>query len=120
MPLRDLPAFPNGPPAATRSFSRSDRLTVFGEVYDNAHTGAAHEVWITTTIRNATGGILRTTTGRGSSPELASLTGIHKFSGRISLADLAPGPYVIRVDARGDLGDRRSASREIQILVTSP
>jgi hypothetical protein len=42
----------------------------------------------------------------------------HKFIARIPLADLTPGPYVIHVDARGDFGDRPSASHDIQILVT--
>jgi len=110
--------FPNGPPAATRSFSRSDQLMVFGEVYDNARTTAAHEVSITTTLRNAAGVIQRTTMGRGSSVEPSARSAVHKFSARMPLADLTPGGYVIRVEARGDFGDRPSASRDIQILVT--
>jgi hypothetical protein len=36
----------------------------------------------------------------------------------VPLADIAPGRYVIRVDAGGDFGDRPLASRDIQILVT--
>jgi VWFA-related protein len=119
MPLGiQAPTFSDGPPAATRSFSRTDRLTVFGEVYDNARTGAAHEVSITTTLRSATGGILRTTTGLGSSSEPAARSAVYRFSARLPLADLTPGLYAIRVEAQGDFGGRPSVSREIQILVT--
>ena len=113
------PAFPIGAPAATRSFSQKDEpLTLFGEVYDNARTGAAREVSITTTLRNATGGVVRTITSRGSPVEPDARTGVSRFIARIPLADLTPGRYVIHVEAGGDVGDRPSASRDIQILVT--
>ena len=119
MPIgTQAPAFPAGPPAATRSFSQSDQLTVFGEVYDNARTDAAHEVSITTTLRNATGVLLRATTSRGSSLEPDARSAVHKFIARMPLADLTSGRYVIHVEARGDVGDRPSASRDIEILVT--
>jgi VWFA-related protein len=118
MPLgTQAPAFPNGPPAATRSFARHDQLMVFGEVYDSARTGA-HEVSITTTLRNGSGVPVRTTTGRGALAG-AGRGAIHKFTARMPLADLAPGQYVIRVEAQGDFGDRPSAARDIQILVTA-
>ncbi len=119
MPLgTQAPAFPIGAPAATRSFSqKDDPLTLFGEVYDNARTGA-REVSITTTLRNATGVVVRTTTSRGSSVEPDGRSGVSRFIARMPLADLAPGRYVIHVEARGDVGDRPSASRDIQILVT--
>jgi len=118
MPLRtQATEFPNGPPAATRNFARNDQLMVFGEVYDNVRTSAAHEVSITTTLRSATGVIQRTTTGRGTL-ESGARSAVHKFSARMPLADLTPGAYVVRVEARGDFGDRPLASRDIQILVT--
>ena len=61
---------------------------------------------------------MRTTTGRGASAG-AARGAIHKFTARMPLADLAPGQYVIRVEARSDFGDRPSASRDIQIIVTA-
>ena len=120
MPLgTQAPAFPAGAPAATRSFSPKDPLTLFGEVYDNARTDAAREVSITTTLRNTTGVVVRTATSRGVTPEPNTRSGVSRFVARIPLADLTPGRYVIHVDARGDFGDRPSASRDIQILVTA-
>jgi hypothetical protein len=119
MPIRtEALAFPSGPPAARRSFSQGDQLTVFGEVYDNARTDAARAASMTTTLRNATGAVVRTTTSRVSPPAQDARSAVFRFISRVPLADIAPGRYVIRVDARGDFGDRPSASRDIQILVT--
>jgi hypothetical protein len=117
MPIRtEAPTFPNGPPAATRSFSQRDQLLVFGEVYDNARSDASRGVAITTTLRNASGAVVRTTSSRGSSP--GAEPAVHKFTARVALTNLAPGPYVLRVEARGEAGDRPSASRDIQVVVT--
>ena len=118
MPIRtEALAFPSGPPAARRSFSQGDQLTVFGEVYDNARTDAAREASMTATLRNATGAVVRTTTSRVS-PAQDARSAVFRFISRVPLADIAPGRYVIRVDAGGDFGDRPSAARDIQILVT--
>jgi hypothetical protein len=119
--LTQAPAFPAGSPVATRSFALKDQLTVFGEVYDNARTDAAHEVSMTTTLRNATGVVVRSSVGadlKVGPYQSDARSGVHKFIARMPLADLTPGPYVIHVDARGDFGDRPTASRDIQILVT--
>src|SRR4051812_31542544 len=113
-------AFLPGPPMATRSFSQTEQLTVFGEVYDNARTGPAHEVTITTTLSSATGARLRTTTDTRSSLETDPRSGGYTFVAGMPLDDLSPGIYVIHVEARGDFADRPTAARDIQILVTAP
>ena len=119
MPIRtEAPAFPSGPPAVTRSFSPKDQLTVFGEVYDNTRTGTAQGVSMTTTLRNATGVALRTTTSRAASAAADARAGVSRFIARMPLADLPAGRYVLRVEARGDSAERPTASRDIQINVT--
>jgi VWFA-related protein len=106
------------PPVATRSFSQSDQLTVFGEVYDNARTDVAHELTITTTLSSATGVRLRTTTDTRSSLDLNPGSAGYKFIAGMPLDDLTPGVYVIHVEARGDFGDHPSATRDVEISVT--
>ncbi len=118
MPIRtEAPAFPSGPPAVTRSFSANDQLTLFGEVYDNTRSDTAREVSMTTTLRNATGVVVRTAASKASPARADSRVGVSRFIAQMRLADLTPGRYVLRVEARGNFGDKPSASRDIPILV---
>jgi hypothetical protein len=91
-------------------------VTVFGEVYDNARSDAAHTVTITTSLRNAAGVALRTTVDERSSLELGDGARAYRFIAGMPLDDLTPGAYLIHVEARSEFADP-AVSRDIQIVV---
>jgi len=109
-----------GSPATARTFTQNDQVMVFGEVYDNDRSGTAHTVTITTTLRSAAGIALRTTVDERSSLEPGDGARGYRFLAGMPLDDLTSGVYVIHVEARGDFGNRPSAARDIQIVVTAP
>ena len=105
-----------GSPAAARTFAQNDQVTVFGEVYDNARSDAAHTVTITTSLRNAAGVALRTTVDERSSLELGDGARAYRFIAGMPLDDLTPGAYLIHVEARREIAGP-AVSRDIQIVV---
>jgi VWFA-related protein len=87
-----------GPPVATRTFSRRDTLTWFAEVYDNAGRGD-REVAVATSIRGAADGrmVFQARDRRVARPsDRARGQG---FTSTFALQDVAPGHYVLRVEA---------------------
>ena len=117
-PLADaLPA----PPTATREFASTEKLVLFAEVYDNRQTGrnaTPDAIEFTTALMTERGRILR-----APAPESRAATaprrksGGHGFTARLPLEGLAPGPYVILVEAHSGGADGPSVSRRIAIRV---
>jgi hypothetical protein len=54
------------------------------------------------------------------STELKGSAGGYGFSARVPLKDVAPGLYVLRVEAQSRLGDRPTAVRETIVRVLAP
>ena len=104
-----------GPPVAARTFSRRDTLTWFAEVYDNAG-GGGREIAFATSIRGAADGrmVFQARDRRVVRPsDRARGQG---FTSTFALQDLAPGHYVLRVEAAAPSGTP-SASREVPFEV---
>ena len=115
-PDEQLRAVLPGPPVARRSFALDDEITLFTEVYDNA--GATpHKVDITATVTADEGRIMFQTDEVRDSSELGGQRGGYGFSSRIPMAKLAPGRYVLKVEARSRLGQTPSVSREVEFTV---
>lgn len=113
-PLRDfLPA----PPSTTREFASSDTLVLFAEVYDNIRAAAAHTVEISATLRADDGRELRTVSEERSTTELTGSSGGFGFRADLPLDDADPGLYVVRVEARANVGERPVVSRDIAIRI---
>ncbi len=104
------------PPTVAREFGVSDVLGTFAEVYDNA-AATPHRVDITTTVRADEGRVVFKTEDVRESAELKGARGGYGHFAKIPLRDLAPGLYVLRVEARSRLGNGATASREIQFRV---
>jgi VWFA-related protein len=113
-PLRDL--LP-GPPTTAREFSAGETITLFAEVYDNARTPAAHTVDLQAVIRADDGRILQTVSEQRSSSELKGSAGGYGFEAALPLEGLAPGLYVVHVEARLNTGSRTVVSRDVEIRV---
>ena len=99
------------PPVVTRTFSASETLTWFAEVYDDS-SRAPHGILYTTTVQDATDG--RTLGRSEDSRTIAAGAGrqAHGFTTSLPLGDFTPGPYVLRVAASSTIGDH-SATQDI-------
>ena len=113
------------PGAATsrRSFSTSDVLSLYAEVYQNTTSAPSRRIDVTTRLINDAGAELSSAHDvleRGpSAPNDKSAT----FTLRkdLPLKALVPGRYLVRVDAqlRGETGDKGLVSRETRIMVSA-
>jgi VWFA-related protein len=99
------------PPVVTRTFSPSDTLTWFAEVYDNT-SQQAHAINYTTSIQDARDG--RTLlTSRDNRVIQAGSRGIAQgFTTSLPLRDLQPGIYVLHVEASSTAAGQ-TASRDV-------
>jgi VWFA-related protein len=100
-------------PIVTRSFARTQTLTPFAEIYDNAST-LAHDLMLVATVRDANDRVVFRAQDRRTAISGSRAEG---FTTDIPLKDFAPGAYVLRVDATsaaGGYGDHRSVPFEVR------
>lgn len=105
-----------GPPTVAREFRSVEELALVAEVYDNEGK-TPHKVDITTSLRSDDGREVYKHEDERASSELGGANGGFGHTARIPLKGLAPGLYVIKVEARSRLGKGESVSREVQIRV---
>jgi VWFA-related protein len=103
-----------GPPAAIREFPAGDTLAVFTEVYDG-EAARPHHVDIVTTLTADDGRVVFKTEEDRASSELAGARGGYGIRADLPLKGIAPGLYVLQVEARSRLG--RAAARQVQLRV---
>jgi len=108
-----------GPLTSYREFGPNDELAVFVEVYDN-QGAPAHKVDIGAMLKAEGGQTVFQTREERDSSELAGSAGGYGFAARIPLKDVAPGLYVLRVEAQSRMGDRPLAARESIVRVVAP
>jgi VWFA-related protein len=102
-PLRDrLPR----PPTAIREFDVGDSLMIFGEVYENGSNATAHSAGVSVELRSGDGRVVRSVQSQGP-----------RFTAEMPLNGLAPGRYLVHVEARSTSGKNVTASREVPITV---
>jgi hypothetical protein len=104
-----------GPITASREFDGGDTLTLFAEVYENA-SRAPHKIDLLAELRAEDGRQFGRVTEQRSSTELQGKAGGYGFTPMLPL-DVAPGRYLIHVEARSSIGDRAMVSRDILIRV---
>ena len=117
---RPDPAFEKvlpSPPTGARRFFSDETLTVLFEVTQGG-SGAASAVDLVSSVRTVDGQVrYRSTDG------VDALRGGARGFGKvipISLADLAPGAYILRVEARGRTSPPRVAAQEIPFEILAP
>lgn len=96
-PLADL--LP-GPVSTLREFPVGDELALFAEVY----VAAPHHVEIRTTVRGEAGQLVFQAREERDSAELGGGRGGYGLALRIPLRDVAPGLYLLRVEAASRAG----------------
>lgn len=118
-PKDPLAQFLPGPATTAREFSRDDEIALFVEFYENLRNAPPHKFDITTTVRTDAGQVVTTDREERDSSELqGTASGGYGYSTILSLRDLAPGLYVIRIEGRSRATAVDAAiGRDIQIRV---
>jgi VWFA-related protein len=106
----ELQKMMNAPPVSLRSFPQNDDVSVLAEVYDRTGT-TPHTVDIVTTIAAPEGRVVFERSDQRSSSELQGANGAYVHTARLPVSELAPGRYVLTVEARSRLG--HTTSRQI-------
>ncbi len=106
------------PPGALRAFPQTDTVAFYAEAYVPA-AGAAHEIDVSATVKNAAGESVFKRSLAADPAGLAAHTGTAAFSARMPLADLRPGTYVLTVAARPSGDGVATASRQVRFTVVS-
>lgn len=104
------------PPTTMREFARADEIATFVEVYDN-QTRTPHRVAIKTSVIADNGTVVFTAAEERRSEELGTAGGGYGHTAKIPLKDLAPGRYVLRVEAQMLLANPAGATRELEFRV---
>jgi VWFA-related protein len=105
-----------GPPVATRTFPRGDVIGLFAEVYDNM-LRTPHRVAIRSTVIADNGTVVIEREAERKSEELKGPSGGFGHTATIETKELAPGRYVLRVEARVLLSDGPTASRDVEFRI---
>jgi VWFA-related protein len=115
-PIDELRKMLPGPPTSTRAFRSGEELALAVEVYDN-EAKTPHSVDITTSLLADDGRELYKHEDQRSTSELGGASGGYGHTARIPLKGVAPGLYVVKVEARSRLGKGQVVSREVLIRV---
>jgi hypothetical protein len=105
-----------GPPTIVRDFLQGDTLALFTEIYDN-EVAKPHRVDVTSSILTEDARVVFKTEDVRSSDELKGARGGYGYATQIPLRDVAPGRYVLRVEARSRLESDTPVVRETEIRV---
>lgn len=103
-------------PAARREFARDEDLGVYAEVYDNLGA-AAHKVDIVASVLTDDGREVVKSAEERDSSEFGGKRGGFGYVGRFPLKDLAPGLYVLRIQASARVSNGSGISREVQFRI---
>ena len=111
------------PGAATsrRTFTTSDVVSLYAEIYENASSGPPRRIDVTTRLIDEAGRDVVTAhevLERGA-PAAGDKSTTFAVKRELPLKDVAPGRYLLRVDAqlRGETGDGGSVTRETPLMV---
>jgi hypothetical protein len=105
-----------GPLSTRRDFAQNDEIALFAEVYESGG-GPGHKVDISLTLKEEGGITAFQAREERDSAELAGSSGGYGFLARIPLRDVAPGLYVLRLEAQSRIGDRPVVARETLVTV---
>jgi VWFA-related protein len=111
-----LKAVMPGPAIAMRTFPQNDEIVLFAEVYDNAGS-TPHKVDITATVTADEGKVMFTANEVRDSSDLGGQRGGYGYTTKIPLKDLAPGSYVLKVEAKSRLANTAAAFRDVMFKV---
>jgi hypothetical protein len=110
-----------GPATSRRTFAQGDFLAVYAEIYDSIPAKQTHTIEIATHLLGEDGREVFTSreTHDGAALQGAGKSSIYGFSKQIPLAEVAPGRYLLQVEAqaRGNPKDARPITQETVVTV---
>ncbi len=106
------------PPTTMRGFGQLESLFGYVDVYDSITP--EHTVDITTTVTGTEGTRVFSTSDERSSKELSGTGGGYGVQFEVPLRELAPGLYVLRVEATPRLSNVEPVARELTFAVYGP
>jgi VWFA-related protein len=110
-----------GPPTTRREFYPIDVLALYAEIYDRIKSDVPHTVDVTTRLVDGNGKeITRVADARKSSEFQGPQGGSFGYNAQVPLADVAPGRYLLQVEAKARLKDAKPVKREMLITVVQP
>jgi hypothetical protein len=107
-----------GPLSSYREFPTQDEVALFLEVYDTIKQ--PHKVAIAATVKAEGGQTVFQTREERDSSERGTGAGGYGFQARVPLKDMAPGLYVLRVEATAAIGERQATAQEVVFRVLPP
>jgi VWFA-related protein len=108
------------PPDTTRAFTPSDTLALFTEVYDNAKSDRKdppYAITLTASLHDTESIVVRQVSEDRDSKATRRKSGGHGFTLKLPLEGIAPGSYVLRVEASSSRSEQHRVSRSIPIRV---
>jgi VWFA-related protein len=121
MPDKQLQGIMPGPAMARREFVKGDVLAAYAEVYDNLPPTPSHTIDITTSVVTLEGTSVFKAAEERSSTELQGVKGNgYGHVTQIPLKDVAPGRYLLRIEAKSRLKDAQLVTRELPFSVLAP
>ena len=105
-----------GSPVAIREFPTGDDLVLAVDVYDNK-ASTAHRVEIRTTLTADDGNVVFNTREERRTEELKGSGNTYGHVAKVPLKGVAPGRYVLKVEAQSSLSNTTVVSKEIELTV---
>jgi len=115
-PDEELRTLLPAPATAQRDFPENDTLALFAEVYDN-DVRQEHKVDITTSVLTDDGRSVFTTNEERTSKELEGKAGGYGHTAQVPLKGLAPGLYVLRMEATSRAGKPFTVSKDVPFRI---
>ncbi len=115
-PDKDLTSMLPGSPAVIRTFPQNDQLGVLVEIYDTK-VATPHDIDIVTTVVGEDGHEAYRHEDKRSTAELQGMQGGFGYLLKVPVANMAPGQYLLRVEARSRLDPDTPAARETTFTV---
>lgn len=109
----------SAPPTAARVFARDDELAVFAQIYDNSGS-TPHTVEVVTSVTADAGGIVFINRATRASSDRNGSVSSEDVVTRVPLAELAPGDYILAVEATSQLALDGPARRTVRFTVAPP
>ena len=103
------------PPVSTRVFGKNEVISTFAEIYDRS-TPASHQVDVKLSVLPLGGTIPVFTATETRDMEASSTVRVHGYKAEIPAKDLAPGDYVLRLEASSRAGNQ-TVVREVPLTI---
>jgi len=103
------------PPVSTRVFGKDEVISTFAEIYDRS-TPASHQVDVKLSVLPLGGTIPVFTATETRDMEASSTVRVHGYKAEIPAKDLAPGDYVLRLEASSRAGNQ-TVVREVPLTI---